>query len=317
MQTSAIVFEQPGALALKSLSLRAPSTADVVVETMFSGISTGTEKMLFQGTMPPFPGMRYPLVPGYESVARVVEAGSASGRRVGDQVFVPGASCYEDAVGLFGASASRLVVAGARTTRLEFDNPEEGALLALAATAHHAVRRTTRPVSLVIGHGVLGRLIARIIMAIGNPAPTVWETAQARRQGALGYAIVDPASDEGSAKGTPTHAAVIDASGNIAVIDRAISTLQKGGELVLAGFYPGRVGFDFAPAFMREATLAIAAEFTAEDVGAVIALIGAGSLSLNGLITHHAAPADAEAAYRTAFEDPDCLKMIIDWRNAA
>lgn len=317
MQTSAIVFEQPGALALKSLSLRAPSAADVVVETMFSGISTGTEKMLFQGTMPAFPGMRYPLVPGYESVARVVEAGSASGRKVGDQVFVPGASCYEDAAGLFGASAFRLVVAGARTTRLELATPEEGSLLALAATAHHAVRRTTRPVSLVVGHGVLGRLIARIIMAIGNPAPTVWETAQARRQGAQEYAVIDPTSDEGFAADAPTHAAVIDASGNIAVIDRAISTLQKGGELVLAGFYPGRVSFDFAPAFMRETTLAIAAEFTAQDVDAVLALVAAGSLSLDGLITHHAVPADAEAAYRTAFEDPDCLKMIIDWRNAA
>ncbi len=317
MQTSAIVFEQPGALALKSLSLRAPSAADVVVETMFSGISTGTEKMLFQGTMPAFPGMRYPLVPGYESVARVVEAGSVSGRKVGDQVFVPGASCYEDAAGLFGASASRLVVAGARTTRLELANPEEGSLLALAATAHHAVRRTTRPVSLVVGHGVLGRLIARIIMAVGNPAPTVWETAQPRRQGAQGYAVIDPTSDDGSALAPSTNAAVIDASGNTAIVDRAISTLQKGGELVLAGFYPGRVSFDFAPAFMREATLAIAAEFTAKDVDAVLALIAAGSLSLGGLITHHAAPADAESAYRTAFEDHDCLKMIIDWRNAA
>lgn len=317
MQTSAIVFEQPGALALKSLSLRAPSAADVVVETMFSGISTGTEKMLFQGTMPAFPGMRYPLVPGYETVARVVEAGSASGLKAGDQVFVPGASCYEDAAGLFGASASRLIVPGARTTRLEFNNPEEGALLALAATAHHAVRRATRPVSLVIGHGVLGRLIARIIIAIGNPAPTVWETAPARRQGAQGYAVIDPTSDEGSAPAAATHAAVIDASGNIAVIDRAISSLQKSGELVLAGFYPGRVSFDFAPAFIREATLAIAAEFTARDVDAVLGLVAAGSLSLSGLITHHAAPTDAETAYRTAFEDPDCLKMIIDWRNAA
>jgi 3-hydroxyethyl bacteriochlorophyllide a dehydrogenase len=317
MQTSAIVFEQPGALALKSLSLRTPSATDVVVETMFSGISTGTEKMLFQGTMPSFPGMRYPLVPGYETVAQVVEAGSASGRKVGDQLFVPGASCYLDAAGLFGASASRLVVPGARTTQLEFDNPQEGTLLALAATAHHAVRRATRPVSLVIGHGVLGRLIARIIIAIGNPAPTVWETASARRQGARGYAVIDPSADGGFPAATATRAGVIDASGNIAVIDQAISSLQRGGELVLAGFYPGRVSFDFAPAFMREAVLAIAAEFTAQDVEAVLALVGTGSLSLDGLITHSAAPADAEEAYHTAFDDPDCLKMIIDWRNAA
>lgn len=314
MQTSAIVFEQPGALALKRLSLRAPSPADVVVESMFSGISTGTEKMLFQGTMPNFPGMRYPLVPGYETVARVVEAGSASGRVVGDAVFVPGASCFEEAAGLFGANASRLVVPGARTIKLDFDNAEEGALLALAATAHHAVRRAIQPVSLVIGHGVLGRLIARIILAIGNPPPTVWETANQRRQDGDGYAVVDP-SAEGATM--PPMGAVIDASGNVSVIDRAISMLQKRGELILAGFYPGRVSFDFAPAFMREATLAIAAEFSAQDVEAVLALIAAGALSLDGLITHHAAPTDAESAYRTAFEDPDCLKMIIDWRNAA
>jgi bacteriochlorophyllide a dehydrogenase len=316
MQTSAIVFEQPGALALKRLSLRAPSPADVIVETMFSGISTGTEKMLFQGTMPSFPGMSYPLVPGYETIARVVEAGSTSGRKVGDAVFVPGASCYEDAAGLFGASASRLVVAGARTTPVELDTPEHGVLLALAATAHHAVRRAIQPVSLVIGHGVLGRLIARIIIAIGNPPPTVWETAIQRRQDGDGYAVVDPSAD-GSASASPSMGAIIDASGNAAVVDRAIAQLQKRGELILAGFYPGRVSFDFAPAFMREATIAIAAEFSARDVEAVLALVAGGALSLDGLITHRATPADAEAAYRTAFDDADCLKMIIDWRNAA
>jgi bacteriochlorophyllide a dehydrogenase len=35
------------------------------------------------------------------------------------------------------------------------------------------------------------------------------------------------------------------------------------------------------------------------------------------LITHRALAADAVVAYATAFTDPACLKMILDWSAAA
>jgi 3-hydroxyethyl bacteriochlorophyllide a dehydrogenase len=38
-------------------------------------------------------------------------------------------------------------------------------------------------------------------------------------------------------------------------------------------------------------------------------------LSLDGLITHHAPFAQADAAYRTAFGDVACLKMVLDWTH--
>ncbi|PYB71954.1 chlorophyll synthesis pathway protein BchC [Rhizobium wuzhouense] len=312
MCSAAIVFEKPGTLTVRRLALNTPEASDVVVESRFSGVSSGTEKMLYEGTMPAFPGMRYPLVPGYETVGTVVEAGPTSGRSVGDQVFVPGANCYEDAAGLFGASAERLVVPGARTVRTQFHNAEEAALLALAATAHHAVCRASRAATLIIGHGVLGRLIARFVIATGHPAPTVWETRAARRDGATGYSVEAPLQD-----GTDRHDVIIDASGDASVVDQAIAHLNRRGELVLAGFYGVRLDFAFPAAFMKEASIAIAAEFTPADVQAVLALIAEGRLSLAGLITHHSAPAEAASAYRTAFNDPDCLKMIIDWRKAA
>jgi 3-hydroxyethyl bacteriochlorophyllide a dehydrogenase len=50
-------------------------------------------------------------------------------------------------------------------------------------------------------------------------------------------------------------------------------------------------------------------------VHGVLSLLASGRLSLDGLITHTASPGDAETAYRTAFGDPDCLKMILDWRE--
>ena len=139
MNTVAVVLEQPEHLALSRLALTPPTDSDLVVEIDYSGISTGTEKLLWNGRMPSFPGMGYPLVPGYESIGRVSAAGPSASQRVGDHVFVPGARCFGEVRGLFGGAASRLVVDSARVVPIDARIGEEGVLLALAATAYHAV----------------------------------------------------------------------------------------------------------------------------------------------------------------------------------
>jgi 3-hydroxyethyl bacteriochlorophyllide a dehydrogenase len=313
MHTDAIVIEQPERLSLTRLDLDPPADADVVVEIEWSGISTGTERLLWTGRMPPFPGMGYPLVPGYESVGRVASAGPESGRTEGERVFVPGAKCYGEVRGLFGGAASRIVVPGARVLPVPADLNERAVLLALAATARHALAGNDSVLpDLVVGHGVLGRLVARLIVAMGGAAPVVWETNPARADGAMGYTVVDPASD-----GRRDYRCICDVSGDATILDSLMARLAKGGEIVLAGFYEGSLSFDFVSAFLREARLRVAAEWRPEDLGAVIALIDEGRLSLDGLITHRAGVDRAEEAYRTAFGDPTCLKMILDWRARA
>jgi 3-hydroxyethyl bacteriochlorophyllide a dehydrogenase len=68
VQANAITINQPKEVALRSLRIDDMGLEDVVVEMEYSGISTGTEKLIWSGAMPQFPGMGYPLVPGYESV---------------------------------------------------------------------------------------------------------------------------------------------------------------------------------------------------------------------------------------------------------
>lgn len=103
-------------------------------------------------------------------------------------------------------------------------------------------------------------------------------------------------------------------AGDSALLDTLIRRMAPGGEIVLAGFYADRLSFGFPMAFMREARLRIAAQWQPDDLVTVRRLIGDGSLSLDGLITHRVEAAQADAAYRTAFGDPACLKMILDWR---
>jgi bacteriochlorophyllide a dehydrogenase len=313
VHTTAVILSGPRALGLQALGLTPPAVGDIVVEVAHSGISTGTEKLFWSGTMPPFPGMGYPLVPGYEAAGEVVEAAPETGYRVGDWVFVPGANCFADNVrGLFGAASRHLVTPASRVTRIDAGLQAEGALLALAATARHAIAgfNTALP-DLIVGHGTLGRLLARLTIAAGG-SPTVWETNAARRSGGVGYDVIDPDADP-----RRDYRAIYDASGAVDLIDTLVRRLAKGGEIVLAGFYTDPVAFAYPPAFMKEARFRIAAEWAPDDMVATRALIESGTLSLADLITHTRAASDAPAAYETAFTDPACLKMILDWKATA
>ncbi len=292
---------------VRRIALTPPGDTDLVVDIAYSGISTGTERLLWQGRMPPFPGMGYPLVPGYESVGTVVAAGPAHQDRIGQTVFVPGATCYGEIRGLFGGAASRIVLPAARALHIDPALAEKGVLIALAATAQHAISGDVLP-DLIIGHGVVGRLLARLVIASGGPPPVVWETNAIRMDGAVGYEVVHPDADRRSG-----YRCICDASGDPGLLDTLVMRLATGGEIILAGFYADRLSFAFPMAFIREARFRIAAQWQPADLETVRRRIEDGSLSLDGLITHRMPAEQADAAYRTAFGDATCLKMILDW----
>ena len=250
-------------------------------------------------------------MPGYEAIGEVVERGPEARHKVGEKVFVPGATCYENAHGLFGGSARLIVTGSDRVTQIDDSCPSQMTLLALAATARHAMAGMGKHVpELIVGHGVVGRLLARLTIAAGAPAPTVWEVNPSRRAGAEGYSVIAPEADNKS-----DYACIYDASGDSAILNALVSRLRKGGEIVLAGFYADPLSFAFPPAFMKEARLRIAAEWTPEDMLATRALVENGALSLDGLISHRASARDAAEAYKIAFDDPDCLKLVLDWEG--
>ncbi len=314
MESIAVVLERPECLSVRRLELApAPGDEDVVVEVEWTGISAGTERLLWTGRMPAFPGMGYPLVPGYEAVGRVVQAGRTSARAVGERVFVAGARCFADVRSLFGGAASRLVVPGSRAIPFRENLGEQGVLLALAATAYHAAWGAEGEApDLIVGHGALGRLLARLTVALGHPAPTVWERLPERRTGHDGYLVLDPAEDP-----RRDYRSIYDASGDGSQLDGLVARLAPRGEIVLAGFYSEPLAFRFAPAFLREARFRVAAEWRPEDLDRVARLANDGRLALDGLITHRVAFSAAQDAYATAFGDPRCVKMILDWRLAA
>ena len=124
--------------------------------------------------------------------------------------------------------------------------------------------------------------------------------------------FIDPATDA-----RRNYRVICDVSGDAGLLDTLIAHLAPGGEIVLAGFYSAPISFVFPPAFMREARIRIAAEWRQDDLIAVRDLVCSGQLSLDNLISHRETAGSAVSAYRTAFGDPSCLKMTLDWRACA
>ena len=215
--------------------------------------------------MPPFPGLGYPLVPGYEAVGEILECPKGASLKVGDLVFVPGSNGFVDAKGLFGGSARHLVTSVKRVTKINSQIGEKGVLYALAATARHALTGPDAKFpDLIIGHGALGRLLARITIIAGGKPPTVWEIDEKRAVGAFGYEVVHPNDDEKN-----NYTSVFDASGRSDLLDDWIGHCAAGAEIVLAGFYADRINFAFPKAFMKEIKIRISAEWKQADMRAV------------------------------------------------
>ena len=319
MNTLAVVLRGARAAgAAAGSSSTPPADDDVVVDIEWSGISTGTERLLWTGRMPRFPGMGYPLVPGYESVGRVVEAGRALGRAASASACsCPAPRCFGEVRGLFGGAASRVVVPARARVPVDDGLGEQGVLLALAATAYHALA----------GAGARAARPDRRPRRARPPAraPRGAPAARRRRSGRRNAAAPRrrrrlPGRRSRPTTRAATTARICDVSGDAALLDTLIARLaprrrDRARRLLrrAAVASPSR-----RPSCARRASASPPNGSRADLRGGARAGRATAALSLDGLITHRARRRRTPTrAYRTAFGDPACLKMVLDWRACA
>ena len=86
-----LVFPKPRTVKIEEINVSKPGREQILVETECTLISTGTEMTAYTGDFPPgsfwAEYVRYPFVPGYSNVGRVIEVGEdVKGINVGDMV---------------------------------------------------------------------------------------------------------------------------------------------------------------------------------------------------------------------------------------
>jgi L-iditol 2-dehydrogenase len=199
-----IIIHGPRKVAIEDVPVPKPGKNQILVKAELSGISAGTEMMLYRGTFPNFKLKKwaqwadYPVHPGYEFTGRVVEIGpleeedvSASGTasitqaadvlqttvndfKIGDRIIC---------LGEHGEYA--LVPAAFAAVIPENVSPEHATLAVLATTAMHGVRTVKVEYGdtvVIIGCGILGYLTIQHIKNSGARKVIVSDVDDSRLQ---------------------------------------------------------------------------------------------------------------------------------------
>jgi 2-desacetyl-2-hydroxyethyl bacteriochlorophyllide A dehydrogenase len=229
-------FTAPGRVELREGAAVSVQEGQVRVRGLRSGVSQGTELLLFKGEGPtPFdpsldtPGTpTYPRRYGYAWVGEVTESRAAA-VQVGTRIF-----------GLL-PHGDEHVVHAARLRALPDDVPAERAVLAAnLETALNVVWDAGVALGdevVVLGGGVVGSLVGHVAR-LGGAQARVLEPSEPRRRAAqrLGLDAVSPES-----AGSKLADIVVEASGNPAALDQAISLAREEGVVAVASFYGERV----------------------------------------------------------------------------
>ncbi|HLK58134.1 MAG TPA: zinc-binding alcohol dehydrogenase [Chthonomonadaceae bacterium] len=335
MQTKAIVFPELNRAALEAIELPPLNPEDAYVQVELSGVSVGTEVWALTGQRPPG-DTTFPCVPGYQAVGVVLEAGPNADLKAGERIFFTKSRLSEPhSRGNWMGSHVRIAVVDASAeprhgywVRLpEGMTPQDAVLSALGAVTTRGLKHVgVHPgdFCVVTGLGVIGQTAAQAARIQGATVLGV-DIAANRLEAAAKYsadAVFNPNEGDLAAEVRQRKPGgadlVVEASGNKKLIPQAIDLIRPLGRVLLQGWYPGDVAFDFHRAHGRRPTIAVTCGMDRESNAQVLQWIAEGKVQLAPLLTHVFKPEQAPEAYEMMRANPaDFLGVAFDWRETA
>ena len=253
MMRRSLYFVAPRRVELREERVPEPGAGRVLVRTLLSGISSGTEMLIYRGEMPrgmaadeSIPSLAgrldYPLKYGYSAVGKVEALGPGVDETwLGRLVFA------------FNPHESRFVAAVKDLMPLpDGVAPEDAVFLPNVETAVNFVM-DGRPVIgervVVLGQGVVGLLTTALLARFPLEALATMDAFPLRRQASLDFgahASFDPSDDDAVARVREFLGAVdfydgadlvYEVSGSPAALDEAIALAGFDGRIVVGSWY--------------------------------------------------------------------------------
>lgn len=306
------MLARPYAVGVEPVEVGEPGPGQVLVETESSAVSAGTELAIYTGIHqwladPARAWPKFPFVPGYSAVGRVVATGDgADGFVPGERVIWPGRHARYDLVDVR--------TAGPTLRRIGEGVPPPAAACALLARFPLTALIRSGPILgesvAVIGLGLIGQLALRLYAASGSyPLAGIDPVAfrRERAEATAGTFGVDPSAEDVSAVlrsklGGALPDIVVDATGAPDAVRLALSIVADGGKVVMVGSPRGIAGdVDFYHDLHGRSVSLVGAHGSAVGVNArekfpytleralrlLVHLLESGRLPVDDLITHH------------------------------
>ena len=332
-------FTSPRTVELRSASASTPITGEVRIEALYSGISHGSEMMVYRGEVPPelaldssLPTLQgsfsFPVKYGYASVGRVVDVGSdVSELAEGELVFAfnPHETCY--------------TVPAAVLIKLPRElDPRLGVFAANVETAVNALLDAAPRLGervVVIGQGVVGLLITQLVRRAGASLVITTDLYENRRRLSLSAGAdmaLDPSSKSlaecvsAMTEGTGADI-VIEASGQPNALDDAVKVAAAEARVVVVSWYgTKRADLALGGDFHRKRLTLKSSQVSNLDPSLTprwtirrrreLAVGYLGELLLDKLISHVMAFDQAAAAYRLIDEQPgEVVQVVLDYKQ--
>jgi threonine dehydrogenase-like Zn-dependent dehydrogenase len=344
MTPSALVLNAPRELAFEPIALASPGPGEVLVRTLYSGISAGTELSQYRGTNPfmhrrfdertrlfqpaDSPSWPWPVRNlGYEEVGEIVEVGSGvDGLRPGQRIF-----------GTWNHRTHYVASADYARERLmpEGADPRIGIFSHIGAVALNGVHDANiriGDVVAVFGLGVPGQIVAQAVARSGaqviavDPDPLRRETALklGAWQAIDAKGAADAIKDMTGGRGADS---CIEVSGVPAALDEAIRAVAYSARVVAMGFFQGELaGVRLGEEFHHNRVQLICSQISGVAPEAsyrwskprlwrtAVELQHRGVLNLLPLITHTAPFDDAPALFdRLDKGEPGLLQAVLEF----
>ena len=168
--SKAIVTTSPNVSTLSDVSVAELGANQVAIETICSGVSTGTDKWVISGRFE-WGNFKFPLVPGYQRSGVVKAIGSkVTNVKIGQQVFATASINYLDATAGWGSHTSFGICEDFEVFDATGIPPERSAFGVVAQVGFNAASRIVGETGdrvLVIGDGVIGASAALCAKARG------------------------------------------------------------------------------------------------------------------------------------------------------
>jgi D-arabinitol dehydrogenase (NADP+) len=300
---NAILIHQPNSLSLVDLPIPQPGDNEVLIKVMASGIC-GTDIHIFHGE---FLG-GYPITPGHEFAGVIEQTGANVTRyKVGDRVAVePNIACNNcvnclnnrqnfclnwTAIGVTRPGGmAQYVLAPENAVFSIGDLPfEQGAFVEpLSCVLHGSERARLRMGDrvLILGAGPIGLLLLQVARIQGAAFITSVERQPARAMIASQFGAERVYTDLDMLQ-PASYDVVIDATGVIPLMNRAIDFVRPGGTVLLFGVPPAGKNLEMEAFKIFHNGLTVLSSFTSvRNSYQAVALLSSGQVDVARLVSH-------------------------------
>ena len=329
MKTRAVVFPEANRFEVRELTLPEPGPDDIVVRTLVTAISPGTERWILRGK---HIGTQFPCVPGYHRIGIVEKCGNKVSHFQDGDIVYGSAGHWEEAVhSMWGAHVDNSVgkwtdysfVASSMPTRLEMETLSFSVLTEVANRGIRFLAPQPGQTLIIIGAGFVGICAAQLAMLIGA-VPVLLEK-DPERLAFVRELIPDVLSpDDGRLEENLGELApggfdfLYDTVGHAPTTDRMVKLMRRQGTMLLQAQYFDRekCAIDLDQIKIKELTVKTTCGTDSEDRLATMNNIRARRLKIAPLITHRFQAKDILKGYELLHTGkPFNLGIVFHWEN--